>query len=82
MRLVKIIHFQLSTFLISHRCVVKPRQGSKRLVVVTLLTITIISTMEFSVSSVGLLFVERQFGWNIVQYTNYYAFAITIFGLR
>ena len=46
------------------------------------MTITIISTMEFSVSSVGLLFVERQFGWNIVQYTNYYAFAITIFGLR
>jgi len=80
----------LSTFVQGNRnvvssaqCIIKRRQGKKQSVVITLLVVTIISTMEWSgLSTVGLMYAEKKFHWGVVQYTNYNAFAFTVFGLR
>jgi len=81
-KVARVINEGNQTAISSAQCLVKPRTGSRRAVVIGLVSISVISSLERSAWSVGLLYTERKFGWNVVDYTNFSSFLFTVIGLR
>lgn len=65
----------------SYKCLVRPRNGKQRTILLLLLGISILRSIE-GYSSSGLLFTERQFDWTVVDYTNYRSVAMVSYAFR
>ena len=64
------------------RCLVRTRENGERKYILSLLGISLFSGMQRGVHKNGLLFTEKVFGWNVVDYTNYRSFECTVYAIR
>ena len=62
----------------------KERPNGKRKYLHSLLVIAMFAGMaaSWNTQNNGLLFTERMFGWELVQFTNFTSFALVIYALR
>ena len=60
----------------------KPRENGKRKFILSLLGISLFSGMQKGVHKNGLLFTQRVYGWNVVDYANYRSYECTIYAIR
>jgi len=72
------------TIVESYRCLIKERTNGKRKYLHSLLVISMFAGMaaSWNTNNNGLLFTERMFGWELVQYTNFTSFALVIYSFR
>ena len=71
-------------FCLTDRCLTKERPHGIRKLLHSLLVICLLAGMaaSWNTSNNGLLFTERMFGWELVDYTNFVSFAFVIVALR
>ena len=72
---------KLNAYSYIYRCFIRKRENGTRKFVLALLGISVFKSMTRG-SHNGLLFTERMFRWDVIKYTNYQAFEMSIAAIR